>query len=1057
MMELAGILPDAAPTLDNRVLDTDPDVDARKIPHVGSHHTHSPHPPPVSQPVPLRANGHVPSADAPTGDAVPVYAPLTMPGPSAVPRHAASAHSQHGDHGIAHGPLRGSHHSNPPEASGANVGRRAAPDLSDQSRHSVTASAQTSTVPNVPPENTDADARPPAAFDEPGEQPVVTKAEERRQRQIHQTQELFEVRLDEAVRTLQKKQEPGSRKMPRLLARNIALLESLPVSDLDRIAKCLDVIGRSRSPFAVEVLREYSTAGPSSLRSTCIEALGRIDCITAKLGLVALLKDGAPEIVDQAVRCLIESNTVELVPALVCLGAIRPRLGPISTTAFQQLYDDDRRKMIQPLRDDLTGKNVLCSAYALTILSKLDANETLKVAVKLLKHPAGEVRVAAIEALARANHRQTVRLLNAAMNDTDGRVRSAAATALSTLFSPKSVTLLIAALHDADHSVRRNAAKTLNGMQEHWPQIAEAASKAVADQTDPLTMEYLLEIVGRGGTEDALQTLQQYLDDDSGEFRHRAINTLRKLKTRKAAKMLLPFLSDDDDETRELATRAMGSTGEQKVLPALRTLLKEDLSVKVRAAAARSLGELKDETSLMDLEESLHDDRRVACQAVIAIGQIGKKASLPALLSQLRSPASEIRYHACNAVAELGELANCDLLEELLEDREPMVSRAAEQALRKLGGEPTSFQRNTRKLRRVAQSALVYVMPSTLSGVIPGGRITFLAASALLIVCVLGFSAFSVSSFNATSYSGPVSHILAAGMSDDAARVVAIRRFNVLEAWNVADGSLINRMQLEQKLKAVLPAGDEFLIFTQEQLMSWNPQLDRNGTSMDVIPDVDVSGAEQIRSLPDGKTVYLIAPSGRVDVFGVTERKVSHSFELPPIAGSSLAVSPDQKFLAYGDEEGKLHLCSPHDGKELHSLSAGRFLDMEPGSKVPPVSRIAFSSDGQYMAISFERGSLVLVEMEKLQSVKSVELPVSQMVFHPGKNSLIVVNVQGLHVLEEEFGNHRQSEKTDLGDARFIQLTPDAKSLLSFVDENTDLWISNLEELELTKRLSPKT
>lgn len=877
---------------------------------------------------------------------------------------------------------------------------------------------------------------------------------ERRARQAA-LRDLFEQRFSQATAALQKTQEPSEQKPPRQLAKKISKLEAIKAKETDQIAAALKDIGRTRSPAAVEILREYAEKGPLNVRAASIEGLAGIDHASARLGLFAVLKDPSQDVVDLAIRWLITSRTTESLPALLCLASLNSRYATVLLESLQSVDEQSISQIAEPLKTELTGENVHCASLALNLLSRLQGAETVKVATKLLKHPAPEMRVAALESLAFTKMKQSVRFFNAGMRDPDGQVRAAAATALGAVSSPKSISLLIAALHDRHQAVRRNAAKTLNRMEDPDRVIAAAASKAVADQTDPMAMEYLLEIVGKGGTDDALETLQRYLTDDNLEFRHRAINTLRKLKTPNAAPILRPFLSDPDHETRELAVRAIGSTGDKSVLPMLRQMLKSDQSDKVRAAAARSLGDLKDRKALTLLEEALHDVRLVACQAVIAMGTIGQKSSLPALFSQLRSNASEIRYQACNAVAEIGDGSSTDPLLPLLDDKEPMVRRAAELALEKLGGSPSKFQRVSKRLRKATGSALVSLMPSTISAAIPGGPALLTAAAALVVAVVMGVAAFSVSNFGSPSYSGPVSYVLSAGINSDASRLAAIRRFDVLEAWNVRDGALLSRLKMETTPLMVLPDKDEFLVFTNQEMLVWNPEVDAHGRQMVATPFEGIGTVSRIQPLPDGKTFYLIYDSGFVSIFDLNKRKITNELDLPADAARTMAISPDQEFVAYGDNKGFLHLCSASDGKELNKFSAGRFLSPPPTVKVPPIRGVAFSSDASYMAIAFAHGKLVLIRMDKLETIATVDIGVAQMTFHPQKPSLIVLSSKGVHILEEEFKSHRKSEEIPLGNSKFIQLTPDAKFVLSFVDEEKDMWVCDLEELKLIKRIKP--
>ncbi|MCA9050050.1 MAG: HEAT repeat domain-containing protein, partial [Planctomycetaceae bacterium] len=549
----------------------------------------------------------------------------------------------------------------------------------------------------------------PAVPDE--DQQVRVSAEEL-QRQLRQAAalEAFEAGLAEVLKTLVSnatvEEEPA---VPRILAKNISRLEKLKPGDTDDAVELIHIIARTESPAAVETLKTYTGPKHPKVRTAAVEGLGHIRHVRSVLTLIRLLKDPQSDVVAAAVESLVRTGTTEMTGPLLCLSIARPNVAAALQKAFETLPDEDRPAFIEPLRRELKHRNAATAATALRLLAKISGAELSDQCMKLAaRHPQAEVRAAAVECLGEFGRKQSVSRLNAAMQDPEPVVRSAAASAMAALHSPKSIQLLIRGLTDSEQTVRRHCAKTLTEIDDE--RIAPAASRAVRQQTDAPTIEYLLEIIGRGGTDEALVTLQKFLLGDDLQFRHRALNTLRRLKNPKSLKMVVPFLEDANQTTRELAVRTVGVLGQNSVAPKLRELLKSDKDVKVRAAAARSLGELKDPKSILALEEALHDDRLVAAQAVVALGLTGQKAAVPALIGQLRNPASDIRYHACNALAEIGQLPNSGPLETLLDDREATVRKAAESALEKLGMGPTAFQKSLRVVRKRATVAAGYLV-----------------------------------------------------------------------------------------------------------------------------------------------------------------------------------------------------------------------------------------------------------------------------------------------------------------------------------------------------------
>jgi len=122
-------------------------------------------------------------------------------------------------------------------------------------------------------------------------------------------------------------------------------------------------------------------------------------------------------------------------------------------------------------------------------------------------------------------------------------------------------------------------------------------------------------------------------------------------------------------------------------VPQLITLL-GDSDAWVRMAAARALGEVRDERALTRLVATLSDDNwRVRELAVWALSEMKDDRAVNALCSVLLSDAQvEVRRGAAEA---LGEIASADALPSLkqaLNDTEPSVSAKAAWAISEIEG-----------------------------------------------------------------------------------------------------------------------------------------------------------------------------------------------------------------------------------------------------------------------------------------------------------------------------------------------------------------------------------
>lgn len=330
---------------------------------------------------------------------------------------------------------------------------------------------------------------------------------------------------------------------------------------------------------------------------------------------------------------------------------------------------------------------------------------------------------------------------------------------------------------------------------------------------------------------------------------------------------------------------------------------------------------------------------------------------------------------------------------------------------------------------------------------------------AVLLVAAGGYGVYNFTGtlgLGGSSYSGPVSYVEAASMSTDGSQVAAIRRFDVIEAWNTDDGTLISRFKFEDKPRLVLPAGaDGFLVFTDKGLVKWQPQKDSDGTSMQPVTGLSATIRNaNVVLLPDGKTAYLFRGKNAT-VFDLAEQKEVRSFKTETTLPESTTVSPDQKYLVFGDREGKVHLLAGSDGKKLGELPASKLFPMENGKNAPRITNVVFSSDSRYLAVSLQTGVQHIIDMEdKLKVLKTTRQPITKMAFHPSKPSLISVG-QEVHVMASDFSDTKAVPNVKMDRPKVIQLSPGGRYIMAFADEKPDLWVVDLDEMKLKQHLGP--
>ena len=157
-----------------------------------------------------------------------------------------------------------------------------------------------------------------------------------------------------------------------------------------------------------------------------------------------------------------------------------------------------------------------------------------------------------------------------------------------------------------------------------------------------------------------------------------------------------------DDDTREMAVRAMSALGAHADVAALACALEDAESEDVRSAAADSLVVLRDVLTAAHLEAITHrltradeddeDDEAIRTKVLHVVAGIGVAAASQAdvVAASLADEATTVRAAAAKTIGALGEqaaAAHVDTVAGLLEDDDARVREAAVSALGALGAE----------------------------------------------------------------------------------------------------------------------------------------------------------------------------------------------------------------------------------------------------------------------------------------------------------------------------------------------------------------------------------
>ncbi len=390
------------------------------------------------------------------------------------------------------------------------------------------------------------------------------------------------------------------------------------------------------------------------IRKKAAEVIGQIQNPAIK-PLIAALRDDNHKVREKAAEALIETGGIRAVPLFI--AALSDRHYYVRERAAEALGKIGDNQAIKPLVAAMNDTSWEVREKAVEALSRIGDERVLEPLVVTLNDHDSDVRQKAAEALDKLGWQPenedeqrlyliakrewdkyvegdfaTVEALIMVMKDKNPEIRKKAIETLIKLGGRRTVRPLIGALEYADRDMRKDVAETLGQigdkravksliatLRDINPEVREAASRA------------LVEIGGLY----AMGPLIDALKDKDSSVREAAAEILGKL-SHPALKPLITSLWDEDWDVREVAVKTCAKLGDSRAVDPLIAVLKYEAS----RVHQEPEGDLYEITSHM-IEPStvpFMTRRNCLCVEVIkALGQIGDKGAIPALVGQLQS------------------------------------------------------------------------------------------------------------------------------------------------------------------------------------------------------------------------------------------------------------------------------------------------------------------------------------------------------------------------------------------------------------------------------------
>ena len=264
------------------------------------------------------------------------------------------------------------------------------------------------------------------------------------------------------------------------------------------------------------------------------------------------------------------------------------------------------------------------------LMVSFSTGEVRSALFELLKDPNKNVRMAALEGLAGMDIPVPAQTICTLLRDPDLMVQSKAIETLIRLNDASTVKYLIEYLQDESEYIRRAAVEVLNEVgdaraikdllsalrdQDWWvrvrsadalgtiggPRVVDAVLALIKDE-DPFLRRTAVEILNTSKDERAVDSLIESLQDEDWWVRERAADALASMGNARAVEPLRNMLNEDP-QTMQVAIRALGDLGDRDSVHALIDVLKNN-NAAVQKEALTALAQLADENNAQDVQNA---------------------------------------------------------------------------------------------------------------------------------------------------------------------------------------------------------------------------------------------------------------------------------------------------------------------------------------------------------------------------------------------------------------------------------------------------------------------
>ncbi len=752
-----------------------------------------------------------------------------------------------------------------------------------------------------------------------------------------------------------------------------ASFEALSVKSVKGLLSTFDKVKGSRNQELAKILLEKLPYVPEIFRTQALHAIAAAQLPEAYNLVIVHLKQDGEVPADDVLKMLTVLQDLRAVRPLIyayaCLKSLRPKIG-VTIHSFEERSN---RPLLSVIEENVDSKLRNC---ALHLLQKFQPVEGIATLTKVVKGTDVEERRLAARTLHRIQDSAVLPVLHQLLKDSDETIRIFASQGLILNPDPRNLKPLAEALLDSNEDVQVNAMNGLAAIQD--PSVIPVLIGMLNHSSVDLkfaTIDALGKLKSKEAAPQLLQMLEDYASKpEENRLVLKIVDALKRIRDPRSVLPLIDLLVTQDIRLKKAAIEALGVLKDPSARLPLEDVLERYWREEIKASAAKALGALGDSASIPVLQNALHGPDVVRTQALIALGTFKDSSTLAAIRGRLTDPLPQVRYQAVRLVGEMQDKESIALVEKLILDPDEMVQRAAVKSLSALGSERTEEQirSSLKKEQRSHSFRKILSIPKSvclgLAASLPGGVYAFVGGSTALVLLLC----FIFLNVNGTSNGQPRAtvsgYVGMVDLTEDGSWLVVARTRGMFEIWDTQKNTLLTLedhlptskdVVIAKKLNTIILATGQGVVFAE---ISENGKIGQPSQ-----PTKDEGFILELCASQDKAFAASSDNKGICRRWNISKKSSDFAIALNG-APSAISLNTDGRLLAVGGKEGKATIYD----WETSEILFEHVIPVRRGQpKVGDVRSLAFSPDGELLAVSTERG---VIQVLNIKSTKSLSL-----------------------------------------------------------------------------------